>query len=55
LIKNQDEWRWQQGSDKTALSASAAFVVHTFSNLCFGYLMIQRFVLIMMVISCLVV
>lgn len=51
LTKNQVDRRWQQGCAKAALSASAAFVIQALSSLDFGYLMIRRLGLIVMVID----
>jgi hypothetical protein len=51
LIKNQVNKSWQHGRPEAALSASAAFVIQAFSDLGFGYLMIRRFGLIMVMIS----
>jgi hypothetical protein len=53
LIENQVNRSWQHGRPEAALSASAAFVIQAFRNLRFGYLMIRRFGLIMVMISCL--
>ena len=51
LAKNQVDRRWQQGCAKAALRASAAFVIQALGRLCFGYLMIRRLGLIVMMIS----
>ena len=51
LVKNQVDRRWQQSCAKAALRASAAFVIQALSSLGFGYLMIRRLGLIVMVIS----
>ena len=54
LVKNQVDRRWQQSCTKAALRASAAFVIQAISSLGFGYLMIRRLGLIVMVIGGLV-
>ncbi|WP_310627492.1 hypothetical protein [Limnohabitans sp.] len=55
MTKNQLDWRGQQGRTKAALSAGAAFVIQTFSKLCFGYMMIRNLGLIVMVVCGLMV
>lgn len=50
LVKNQVDRRWQQSCAKAALRASAAFVIQALRSLGFGYLMIRRLGLIVMVI-----
>lgn len=51
LAENQVDRRWQQSCAKAALRASAAFVIQALGRLSFGYLMIRRLGLIVMVIS----
>lgn len=51
LAENQVDRRWQQSCAKAALGASAAFVIQALSSLSFGYLMIRRLGLVVMMIS----